>query len=798
MKKSSLKDTHPSLAKEWHSEKNGELQPSQFTFGSRKRIWWKCSQGDDHIWEAPISRRTKGHGCPYCSGTKTAFSNSISSKGKKLLKSWDYIKNKDLNPSDIYYRSTKKVWWQCPKGDDHKWKATIVSRIEGNGCPICRGLKVVQSNSLSKVYPEIALEWHYSKNQHLTPSTITPGSGKKVWWKCDKGEDHEWQSSPSSRVRGGGCPYCQGKKSSKTNSLLSLHPKTARLWHETRNLNLTPSSVTAGSDKKVWWKCPEGDDHEWENRVRQQVKSQGCPICNGKRIVESNSFFAKFPELTKEWHKSKNGNLSPKKISPGSHKRIWWHCSKDETHIWKSSVKNRTYNGQGCPYCSGNRADSKTNLAVEYPELLLEWHNTKNQGLEPKDFRSGSSKKVWWKCPEGDDHEWKATISSRTRGNGCPICRGFKVVNSNSLATLNPTLAKEWHPELNDLSPKEVTLGSRKMIWWRCTENPEHYWKASVLNRSHGAGCAVCAGQQTIPSTSLQATYPSIASEWHPTLNGNLTPSEIQPYSGRKVWWKCNKGEDHEWESTVANRVNGNGCSVCYGQTVVQSNCLSTTHPKIAKQWHKDLNTLTPEEVVAGSDKKIWWQCENNPAHIWKTSIGQRTRGNNCPYCELTPQSRQELTITFELLTIFNDIDPQGFKLHLNGKLRAIDIFIPSLNVCIEFDGSYWHKDKRSVDKIKSELILEEGFKLIRIREEPLKRITSNDIISSTPFDGKVVTDNVLKKIDELFKIDEKTKLLIDEYLKQPNLTNEKSLDEYISALLSKKYNLKDPKKTNL
>ena len=61
--------THkPYLAKEWNYEKNGDLKPENFTIGSSKKVWWKCS--NDHEWEATIAHRSNGRGCPYCSGRK--------------------------------------------------------------------------------------------------------------------------------------------------------------------------------------------------------------------------------------------------------------------------------------------------------------------------------------------------------------------------------------------------------------------------------------------------------------------------------------------------------------------------------------------------------------------------------------------------------------------------------------------------------------------------------------------------------------------------------------------------------
>tara|TARA_B110000902_G_C13902376_1_gene434882 strand:- start:198 stop:452 length:255 start_codon:yes stop_codon:yes gene_type:complete len=84
-------------------------------------------------------------------------------------------------------------------------------------------------------------------------------------------------------------------------------------------------------------------------------------------------------------------------------------------------------------------------------------------------------------------------------------------------------------------------------------------------------------------------------------------------------------------------------------------------------------------------------------------------------------------------MKLFKNIDPIGLKAKLEGRLRAIDIFIPKLYLCIGFDGSYWHKEKRDIYKIKSEMLFADGFKLIRVREEPLKKLYDTDVISKQP-----------------------------------------------------------------
>ena len=226
---------------------------------------------------------------------------------------------------------------------------------------------------------------------------------------------------------------------------------------------------------------------------------------------------------------------------------------------------------------------------------------------------------------------------------------------------------------------------------------------------------------------SLAETHPEIAKEWHPSLNGDLTASEVTPGSHTKVWWKCDKGDDHEWESSINHRSMGKNCPICSGHKAVYSNSFGTLYPEAAKQWHPTLNgDLTAFDFTPGSGKKVWWKCDKGNDHEWTSTISGRSRGRNCPFCTLTPQSKQELIITFELKKLFKNIDPQGLKTKLLGRLRSIDIYIPKLNLCIEFDGSYWHKGKRDLDKIKSKLLFQEGFKLIRVRQEPLQTSSVN------------------------------------------------------------------------
>ena len=146
-----------------------------------------------------------------------------------------------------------------------------------------------------------------------------------------------------------------------SNSLASVHPELIPEWSE-RNLPLTPDKITFGSNKRVWWKGACG--HEWETSVKARSKGEKCPICSGARVIEGiNDLATLKPLLAQEW--SEKNELKPTEVSVASHKKIIWKCKHG--HEWEASVKSRTVNGTGCPYCSHNKVLAGFNdLASQY------------------------------------------------------------------------------------------------------------------------------------------------------------------------------------------------------------------------------------------------------------------------------------------------------------------------------------------------------------------------------------------------------------------------------------------------
>jgi len=153
---------------------------------------------------------------------------------------------------------------------------------EPTGCPYCSNKKVSKNNSLAALHPELAAQWHPTKNGKQTPEQVVSGSSKPVWWKCPKGPDHEWQERVIKRTsRAFNCPFCANKRVSVTNSLAACFPDIAAEWHPTKNGDVTPDQVVAGTHDVYWWQCTNNPNHQWPASLDKRTGAgRGCPVCN--------------------------------------------------------------------------------------------------------------------------------------------------------------------------------------------------------------------------------------------------------------------------------------------------------------------------------------------------------------------------------------------------------------------------------------------------------------------------------------------------------------------------------------
>jgi len=611
---------YPKLTAEWHPTKNGSCKPADFAPKSSYRAYWQCTKG--HVWQTAIHNRANGTMCPCCAGKEATPETSLQALYPEIASQWHSSRNNQKHPEDVLPFSNQRVWWQCEFG--HEWQSRVCDRVKGNGCPCCAGKEATPGTSLQALYPEIACLWHPFRNNQKHPENVLPFSNQKVWWQCEFG--HEWQSSICSHTKSmkPACKQC--------NSLAFLFPEIAAQWHPEKNGSLLPQNIAAKSGKKVWWRCPSSEDHEWQASISSRTGGRaGCPCCRNRKPSMENSLSIHFPGISAQWHPTLNGNAGPQDFSSTSSFKAWWICSHG--HDWQTTISHRTQRGHCCPKCSNQTSRMEIRVFTEMQSIFSDaiWRHKIN-GVEIDVFLPSILMAI-----EFDGYPWHESFEKRDKEKNCYLSqRGIKIIRirDERLST----------PKIGDsdivLCANGLRASLNSVVSHIAEIQPEYSNDCTSYLRNKG--WAAHKEYQSLLSLlpgppqdkSLIHTHPAIAEEWDDNKNSPLTPRQFSYGSGKKVFWKCNKG--HSWSASINSRTNmGSGCPKCSNKSACPDNSLASLYPEIALELHPERNNgMRAEDVVAGSGKKLWWRC--NKGHEWEAQVVLRTKREikNCPICK--------------------------------------------------------------------------------------------------------------------------------------------------------------------
>lgn len=576
------------LLEEWNYEKN-EVKPSEIiSSGAGKKYWWKGKCG--HEWDSVISSRiadrlgknriVKPSGCPYCSnppqkvlyGFNDLETYCKNNKLENILEEWDYERNQNKTPREFTHGSGSKVFWKCNK--NHVWETAINSRTSGarTGCPICsRG---------QTSFPEQAVAYYVSKIYDIEQRIKIKGIEADIY-------------IPQKKIA---IEY-DGKYFHEKDNAKKREEKKNKVFKEA---NIRLIRIKECDDKN----CVEGDvirfvlsysyindDFKWAilklfeliapdqaEKIEVDLEKEEKSIKNYyMNTLKENSVLVKYPNLIAEWDYEKNGGLKPEYFSAHNHYKAWWKCKQG--HSWKASISTRGVYNYGCPYCAGQKVTKGENDLQTWCEnnnssILKEWDYELN-AIKPNEIPKTYKEKIWWKC-EKNNHSWSATVYNRLNGTGCPKCNTGNNVARNK-KTLeewcienNSNLLNEWNYEKNsELSPKMVTYGSHKKVWWKC--NNGHEWEAVLKSRLYNHGCPYCsgtnkkavAGVNDLETWCKENSREYILEEWDYEKNGEHNPAMFTMGSHKRIAWKCSKG--HTWEAPIKERTKnkGNMCPIC-------------------------------------------------------------------------------------------------------------------------------------------------------------------------------------------------------------------------------------------
>lgn len=332
-------------------------------------------------------------------------------------------------------------------------------------------------------------------------------------------------------------------------------------------------------------------------------------------------------KLNKEWNYEKNEGKMPEEYCLHSGKRVWWKCK--EGHEWQATIDSRTrINGNGCPYCAGQRViKGKNDIATIEPELANQWDYSKNGNLTPEEICINSSKKVWWKCMYG--HEWCVSPNSRyTQKTGCPKC-------SSQLKTSYPEQAiffymqkifnivhsrykLENRMEL-DIYIEDIKTGIEYdgILYHSTKEAKEQDVRKDAFCEEKGIRLIRVKEVRMLPDEkNNNCIYRKLGK------NGSSLDeiiNELLMFLGcdaDKISVNIESDTPHILSQYMTNKK------------------VDYVSDSIYNEWDYDKNgELKPEMINKSSHKKIWWKCSKG--HSWQATMQHRTdkKATGCPYC---------------------------------------------------------------------------------------------------------------------------------------------------------------------
>lgn len=558
----------------------------------------------------------------------------------RLTKGWSPEQAVGLEPRPSHAAATAGI---MVKVQDHEFNSIreaskyfgraythVIERLK-DGRTIEQALGLVKRiDSLQTEYPEIAKQWHPTKNASLTADEVTPHSGQKVWWLCPHG--HEWKAVINSRTRGYGCPYCAGQKPTADRNFATEFPELVKEWNWEKNSEKKPEDFTPRSQSAVWWRCGKG--HSWKATICNRTRDTKnlCPVCSNRILSEDNSLAQIRPDIAEAWHPHKNTPLTSNDVVAGGNKKVWWICKHG--HEWQATIGSRVIRGTGCPKCCLQTSRIEIAVYTELDALFndVDWRE-KISGYECdiylRDNKIGveidgvfwHSRKPEQELAKSAAFEEKGIQLFRLREDGLPLLSerdiSFKSSEDEFLVISRMVSSLLKHAGLSEQQSEKL----RSYINGSGLIN-ERLYRKLVANLPAPP-----------PGQSFADKQPDIASEWAYDLNAPLSPEHFRHKANKKVWWRCSKG--HTWKTTINIRTQqGTGCPICPRPfvKVTDDKNLAVLNPDLAKEWHLEKNgDLSPEDVRPKSNLKIWWQCSKG--HEWQATVASRALGTGCPYC---------------------------------------------------------------------------------------------------------------------------------------------------------------------
>jgi very-short-patch-repair endonuclease len=454
-------------------------------------------------------------------------------------------------------------------------------------------------------------------------------------------------------------------------------------------------------------------------------------------------------------------NKIPREVYICSKYKFYFNCKKCN-HEFKTSLASISNMNSWCPYCTKQKLcenlDCKDCFEKSFAshEKSIYWSNQNE--LNPRNIFKSSSKKYFFNCNKCT-HYFEISTSHINENKWCSYCSSKLLCeNKNCQNCFEKSFAsheksKFWSNKNLITARQELQFSTNKYIF-NCIEC-NHEFKTSLASISNmNSWCSYCSNKILCRDKNCNYCFKkSFASQekyifW--SNKNDLIPSQVFKTSGKKYWFDCNKC-NHEFETQISNiTCFGTWCPYCTNQKLCNNtnckNCFKNSFSSHNKSiyWSNE-NKLSPREVFISSNKKYIFNC-NKCKSEFEATLGNIVCGNTwCPFCKNKTESflNEWLNQNYQ-----NVIFQPRFEWCKDKRKLPFDFLLENFKLIIELDGaqhfeqvSNWKspEETQKVDKFKMDCALENGYSIIRIKQ---------DDIWNNKIDWKEILTNSIKKYD--------------------------------------------------
>lgn len=473
------------------------------------------------------------------------------------------------------------------------------------------------------------------------------------------------------------------------------------------------------------------EDIIWTNylKCKRQDRKYYCQKCSTKLFGKQKANATKLKnsktfeqwcidnnryDILKRWDYKLN-DCSPKGISYGSNKNYYFKCPRG---IHESELKNIGHftNGQeGSMYCNQCNSFEQWCIDNNKQDILELWDYKLNKIL-PSEVSYGSGKDIYFKCPKGAHKSEIKKLKFITNPSfkfQCNQCNSFEQWCYDNLSKKETDgILNRWDYEKNKCKPNEISYGSSKKYWFKCSKGIHESELKNIKSFTHGQkGSIYCKRCNSFAQWGIDNLGEDFLDKYWDYDKNKVSPWEINcGSSSKKIWVKCQEKDYHEnYQISCRDFKRGNRCAYCTNRNgrVHPLDSLGTLYPDVLNIW-SEKNKKSPYEYAPKSKQKVWWKCHEGKHEDYYRRIYETYDADFC--CPECSNYKGEIRIS-EYLIKHNFTKNIGYIYQKefdgliglgNGNL-SYDFYLPKYNLLIEYQGEFHDGTARNQAKVDFE-----------------------------------------------------------------------------------------------